>query len=306
MPLPRIVRIVVDGRTYRSRSSDNFAEARDMLSRAFASNSWPSGKATFAITPGGFIRTPLPRSYRGHRGWDSRKRDLNKVMPHAQDAVDAVMCKQVLKAARRRVRFLTLGVDLNGSRNKEDRINGDHECRRTCPWTCTHAELVAVLDTTSGEVVHWTGKSNPTTGQQHTLVHVKDLGTHFLELGSERLLLLGCHDLHLFSGRGRQSIHNPTPKEERCQRMLDRAQEFEPTIILHHPHTTYSPNVWNGAWGGTQVRVPTADVRVSGIAFYGNPEPEHSWKPWQTLGTTRAATASGDGIFDVVIHGYGR
>ena len=41
-------------------------------------------------------------------------------------------------------------------------------------------------DTKSGKVVHWTGKSYPTTGRQHTLVHVKNLGTHFLELGSHR------------------------------------------------------------------------------------------------------------------------
>ena len=85
--------------------------------------------------------------------------------------------------------------------------------------------------------------------------------------------------------------------------MLDRAQEFEPTIILHHPHTTYSPYVWSGAWGGTRIRVPTAEIGASGLAFCGNPEPAEDW---QTLDATRAATAFGDGIFDVVICGYGR
>ena len=168
MPAPRIVRVVVDGRTYRQRHSDNFAEARDMLSAAVASDSWPSRKASFAITPGGFIRTSLPRSYRGRRGWDSRRRDLNKLIPHAQAAVDAVVRGEILDAARQRTRFLTLGVDLNGDRNKEDRIRGDHKCGRTCPQSCTHAELVAVLDTTSGQVMHWTGKSNPTKEQQHS------------------------------------------------------------------------------------------------------------------------------------------
>ena len=83
MPAPRIVRVVVDGWTYTQRDSDNFAKARAMLSDAFASASWPSSKATFAITPGGFIRTPLPRSCCGRRGWDSRKRDVAKLRPHA-------------------------------------------------------------------------------------------------------------------------------------------------------------------------------------------------------------------------------
>ena len=91
------------------------------------------------------------------------------------------------------------------------------------PEACTHAELVAVFDTHSGEIRRWTGKSYPVDGQQHTLDHVKDLGTHFLELGSERLLLLGCHDLLLFAARGRPSVHGPTPKEERCRRMIGLA-----------------------------------------------------------------------------------
>ncbi|MCY4560068.1 MAG: hypothetical protein OXF79_27650 [Chloroflexi bacterium] len=303
MPAPRIVRVVVDGWTYTQRDSDNFAEARAMLSDAFASDSWPSRKATFAITPGGFIRTPLPRSYCGRRGWDSRKRDLDKLIPHAQAAVEAVMCGKVLKAARRHTRFLTLGVDLNGNRNKEDRLRGDHTCRRTCPASCTHAELVAVLDTKSGKVIHWTGKSNPTEEQQHSLVHVKNLDTHFVELGSDRVLLLGCHDLHLFSGRGRKSIGTPTPKENRRRGMHTRARKFKPTVILHHPHTTYSPYIWRGAWGGTRKRIPSAEVGASGIAFCGNSKPA---KCWQTLKATRADTAFGDGISDIVICGYSR
>ena len=306
MLTPRIVRIVINGWTYRQRHSDNVAEAREMLSSAFESKSWTSGKADFAIAPGGFIRTPLPRYYCGRRGWDSRKRDLDKLIPHAEAAVDAVMRGEVLKAARRRTQFLTLGVDLNGDRNKEERIRGNHECRRTCPRTCTHAELVAVLDTESGKVVQWTGKSYPTKGQQHTLVQVKDLDTHFLELGSERLLLLGCHDLHLFSGRGRRSINGPTSKEMRRRRMLKRARKFKPTMIFHHPHTTYSQKVWDGAWGGTQKRLPTADLWASGIAFCGNPKPRRCWTPEQCLDATLAATASGNGMSDVVIRGYGR
>ena len=306
MPAPRIVRIVIDGWTYADSDSDNFDEAGEMLSEAFASDSWPSGKATFAITPGGFIRAPMPRSYSGNRGWDSRKRDLDDLIPHAQAAVDAVMRGKIRKAARRRTRFLTLGVDLNGDRNKEERIGGDHTCRRNCPRSCTHAELVAVFDTNSGRVVHWTGKSYPTKRQQHTLVQVKDLDTHFLELGSRRLLLLGCHDLHLYSRRGRKSNGTPTPKEKRRRDMRRRARKFKPMAVLHHPHSTYSPRIWSGAWGATRKTLPTAKVCASGIAFCGNPKPVRRWKPWQTLDATLAATASGIRISDVVIRGHGR
>ena len=143
----QVVRIVVRGWTYRRRDSDNYAEARAMLSRAFASDRWPSAPATVAITPGGFIQASLPRNYKGAKGWNSKKHDLCKLIPHAEAAVHAVVQGDVLKNARQRTRFLTLGVDLNVERHKEDRLQGDHRCRPACPEACTHAELVANLDT---------------------------------------------------------------------------------------------------------------------------------------------------------------
>ena len=303
MPTPEVVRIVVRGWTYVRRRSDNFTQARAMLSDALASTAWPSARTAFTVTPGGFIRAILPGDYRGARGWDSKKRDLGKLIPHADAAVDGVVRGDILENARRRTRFLTLGVDLNVERHKEDRIRGDHCCRRSCPWACTHAELVAVLDTDSGKVVRLTGKSYPVEDQQHTLVHVEDLRSHFLEIGSEVLLVLGCHDLHLFSGRGKPSESGITPKEERSRRMTQLARKFKPTIVLHHPHTAYSPYVWASAWGGTRSTMPKARLWASGIAFCGNPKHRSRWKPWQTLDATLAATASQDGVIDVVIAG---
>ena len=126
-----------------------------------------------------------------------------------------------------------------------------------------------------------------------------------LDTGSERLLVLGCHDLHLFSGRGRPSVNGPTRKEVRRQRMRELAREFRPTVILHHPHSTYSPRVWARAWGATRSALPSARIWASGIPFCGNPKPKQGWKPWQTLDATRSATASEYGTFDVVTNGCG-
>ena len=164
MSTSKVVRIVIRGWTYRRRDTDNCAEARAMLSSAFASNRWPSGLATFAVTPGGFIRSNLPLDYDGTRGWHTKMRNLGKLIPHAEAAVDAVIQGDLLANARQRTRFLTLGVDLNVERHKEDRLKedrlrSDHNCRPACPEACTHAELVAVLDTASGKVIRWTGKS---------------------------------------------------------------------------------------------------------------------------------------------------
>ena len=276
-----------------------------MLADAFSSSSWTSGVATIAITPGGFVRTRLPCDYDGGRGWNSEDSDLSQLIPHAEAVVEDVIRGEILDLARRRARFLTLGVDLNIERHKEERIQDGHRCGVTCPFSCTHAELVAVLDTSSGTVVRWTGKSHPVDEQQNTLVHVTDLQSHLLDIGSERLLVLGCHDLQMFIDRGRKSLHGCTHKEVRKESMRQLAVEFRPTMILHHPHSTYSPNVWGSAWGATRSMFPTARVWASGIAFCGNPKPRDCWGPSQTLEATLAATASRTGVLDVVINGCG-
>ena len=54
-----VVRIVVDGCPAASASWSNVPQARGMLLRAFESNRW-SGKAMFAVTPGGFIVGRFP------------------------------------------------------------------------------------------------------------------------------------------------------------------------------------------------------------------------------------------------------
>ena len=233
-----------------------------------------------------------------------RRATFVRLFPYAEEAIRAVICGDILDLARNRTRFLTLGIDLNVERHKEERIRPGHDCLPTCPRACTHAELVAVFDTASARVIRWTGKSYPTNAQQHTLVHEKDLGSHLLDVDSERILVLGCHDLHIFSNRGRPTVRGPTRKEILSRRMLELAQEFKPTMILHHPHSTYSPRVWSSAWGATRSSLPSACIWASGLAFCGNPKSKHEWQPWQTLEATRAATASEFAVFDVVTKGY--
>ena len=302
---PSLVRIIVRGWTYWHGEMHNLQEARAMLLAAFSSSDWPTAQSTFAITPGGFVRAVLPRNYQGARGWLSDHLSLANLIPHAEAAVEAVIAGDVLKRARERTRYLTLGVDLNIDAHKEERIGHNHRCRPACPPTCTHAELVAVIDTRSGAVVRWTGKSYPVDAQQHTLVHVADLRSHLLKLGAERLLVLGCHDLQMFIDRGRKSLYADSPKQIRRQRMRKLARQFRPTVILHHPHSTYSPRIWSAAWGATRGALPGARVWASGIAFCGNPTPRPSRKPWQTLDATRAATANSAYVLDVVTKGWG-
>ena len=255
---PTIVRIVVDG-SPSGDLKDNTNKARGMLMDAFNSDFWPASVATFAITPGGFIRVPFPSDeYDGECGWNSRPNDFLKVIPFAQEAINKVITKGVLKIARHRAKLLTLGVDLNagGGKLELDELSKPH------------AEVVGVVNTTSGKVVHWTGKSYPVKGQEKTLIQEANLESHLFYYGNQRVLILGCHDLNMLGNRGYANQKDDGVKRKRCDKMRRLAKFFEPTIILQHPHSTDSPRVWSSAWGSIGKRLKNKYVYASGIAYH--------------------------------------
>ena len=186
-----VVRIVVEGRPSTRSSRTNVTQARGMLLRAFENNRWP-GKAMFAVTPGGFIVAPFPSPWEGECGWSSGTDDFEALVERAEEVVGEVLTPQVLSAARGRTQFLTLGLDLN------DR-SGKWKMDRTSRGL--HAELVAIVDVEKGAAVQWTGKSYPTSWQEGTLVQETDLSSHRFKCRGECVLVLGCHDLNMFSGR---------------------------------------------------------------------------------------------------------
>jgi len=51
------------------------------------------------------------------------------------------------------------------------------------------------------DALHFTGKSYPTTGQAKGLLRITNLETHFTDLNGQSALILGCHDLTIFSPR---------------------------------------------------------------------------------------------------------
>ena len=191
-----VARIVVDGCPAPNSRRSNFPAARLMLFRAFEDRRWP-GKAMFAITPGGFVVAPYPTPWKGNCGWASRAADFQALVEHARDVVAEVLTPQVLGAARGRTAFLTLGIDLDDGGGKRDMEVSSQRL---------HAELVAIFDVEKGAVVRWTGKSYPVSWQEGTLVQEPTLTSHRFECGTERALILGCHDLNMFSERG-QSQH---------------------------------------------------------------------------------------------------
>lgn len=242
---PVVVRVVVKG---HPPGSPGRAERLllDVLTRR-----WPPGvAATFLLTPGGFINDDFPSSWTGRRSWASRTCDVEPLIERAAATVEATVTKKVLGAARGRARVITIGVDL---------------------WdepTGTHAEFVAVVDVQSGEIVGWTGKSYPVPSQEKTLVQVVDLESHLFDIAGERALILGCHDLSMWNPRGWANQSPGSIRRKRCAAMRKLAKDFRPSVVLQHPHSTDTPNIWALAWGEIRRQFPALKAWASGIAYH--------------------------------------
>lgn len=243
-----IVRIVVNGRPWEKPGCINFAKAKKMLNQALKNERWPSKQCMFAITPGGFIQARMPRKYDGNRGWHSRPHDFQDLIPEAQKAIDKVVTAKMKRELGLRARFLTLGVDLVPPGQAKGTVGID-----------THAELVAVIDLSTGLPCRWTGKSYPTSGQEHRLVHETQLESHCW-LSEQRTLILGCHDLTAFSGRARANAKGP--RRTRWKELDKLARRFKPTLVLHHPHQTDTPMATD-SHRGRLARRPCGHSRAS-------------------------------------------
>ena len=291
---PDIVRIAVNGWTYCDCDTDNnAAAARSMLAEAF--DSWPCGVAKYTVTPGGFIQAPLPEDYLKSSGWNSKPSAFEALKPVAYSVVERVLTKALLSKAKKRTQFLSLGIDLSSYKDYRGQQKID-----------IHAEIVAIVDVHSGNIrpenVHWTGKSYPVAWQEHKLIHAP-LNSHKFIFNGEKVLVLGCHDLNMFSNRS-YAVQVPSGNKRRItKKMRKMALNFNPTVVLHHPHTTYSRRIWQTGWSGVKEHLPNTKTWASGIAFCGKKDNEKYWNCFQTLDETLAATKFGK-VCDLEIDGY--
>ena len=294
-----IVRIVVVGspqRWLRGRQdglnlnpeSPNFDLARKMLERAVDDRRWPATRVLFTVTPGGFIQGRMPE-YGGCKSWASRPADFRSLIPTAEEAVWQVIDADIHTKLASRSRFLTVGVDLVAEGQSKTGGGSD-----------TRAELVGVVDLDQGAVIRWTGKSYPRPGQEErVLVQEPCLESHLLRVAGQRVLLLGCHDLNMFSGRAQAKAKNA--REQRWKKMLDLARRFNPTMVLHHPHQTDTPRTWSGGWSGLRQCLDFDGPYASGIAYYPNlPKFSGTRRP---LPCVLRATKNGD-VVDIRVDGY--
>ena len=246
-PVP-IVRIVV--KHGKGPGDDPIAAERVFLD--VLGKQWPGKtRARFLLTPGGFLKFKEEGAWDGSRGWESTKSDVTPFIKKAEGVLLKALSPAVLKAAQGKVDFLSIGID----GGYENRIN---------------AELVALVEVRTGKIINWTGKSFPTADQERRLVQVVDLSTHFKVVGQDRVMILGCHDLSMFSPRGNANQNKGGHRWHRCREMWKRAMEFKPTIVLQHPHATDTPKTWTQSWNTVQRRIPSIIAWASGVR-HANP-----------------------------------
>lgn len=210
---------------------------------------WPEGVfAKFLLLPGGFVCRGFANGWSGGWGWDSGEDALPRLRHEIADTVGELVNDEVRGLARRKVSAHAFGIDI-----------GPDE------YTGALAELAVIYDVGLNEW-HLTGKSLPRGDQRH-VVRVSDLGSHFIRVAGERVLVLGCHDLNIFSPRGR-STQRPRGHLASLRREMDTAlSEFSPTVALQLPHGTDTPRTWTSAWNalGAKTRLR---AWASAIAYY--------------------------------------
>lgn len=207
-------------------------------------------------------------------GEATRRRDFQKIVNEAEkEAFDFFLSKKLQEALSKACNYLTLGVDV---------FHDEAACD-------THAELVGIYDTTKRRFLRWTGKSYPVQYQVRSLMYCQDLESHFIQLDGVSVMILGCHDLNIFSPRSRASASKGSYKARVMAEMDRLARRFQPEVVLHHPHSTDSPRIWQVAWSGIRSSIPSCHTYSSGIFYIG---PNGSL-PRGTIGDVLASTSKG-------------
>lgn len=254
--------------------------AETALLRAFTEE-WPRGvRADITITPGGLVHIRHEDMWAGSYGWETAPGDFQAAVHRAVPTLRKILTSRVWKAARPRTRWLTIGID-------EDW--GPEEL-----WPRPHAELVGIVDVEREEVVGWTGKSFPVLNQQSTLIQAP-LDSHFYTLGRRRVVVLGCHDLSMYNPRGYANQDPAGTRRKRCDKFRRMCRQFEPSIVLQHPHNTDSPNIWRTAWSSLRGDLPTVEHWASGIYY----KRKARGKFEDVLRSTR----SPEGVLELVVKG---
>ena len=220
-------------------------------------DNWPKGKKVDCIiTCGAFLNFTWPQSLTSFGNTKMpNETALNLLKYDAEKQCDLLLDKELTKKLLAFTDFITIGVD-----SKTDKLS-------------LSVELVTLVDLKANQYF-WTGKSLPTTDQENGLVRIQDLSTHFVKVPFGKIMILGCHDLNIFSPRGRAVTKSEWRRKLR-EEFYDIVKKENPSVVLHHPHTTDSSRIWTAAWHEL-VRIVPSVRKYIGAGRYFNKDGERS------------------------------
>jgi hypothetical protein len=257
-PNPSLARIVIAGE-WNGDVNTSKKLLQDVCDK------WPKGKRVDClITCGAFLNFDWPQSLIDvGDNKNPNETALNLLNCEAEKQCDLLIDEELRKKLLAYTDLITIGID-----SQKDKISLSNVSIRQL-----HVELVALVDL-KAKRYFWTGKSYPTTGQENGLVRVQDLSTHFLELPFGKVMILGCHDLNVFSPRGKAVTKSEWRKKVR-EEFYDIVKKETLSVVLHHPHTTDSSRIWTAAWNELVEIAPSVEKYI-GAGRYFNQDGERS------------------------------
>ncbi len=248
-----IARLIVTGKEYDSDGNPHY-EKLGMLLDKFVLKFHEKQQFEFILTAGGFLTFKFPENLRYRI--DIEKAEKNYLPIFQKEAEREItyflegLPKDTFEKLKRIADYFTIGVDGYNPTNTQK------------------IELVAVYDFKKEGVIRWTGKFYPRSEEERMLVKINDLNTHFIDLNNQKVVILGCHDLNVYSPRGQANANAEGWKKMTAVRFKNLCKQFNPDIILQHPHTTDTPIIWNAAWRTLEKELPNVRHFASGIKYY--------------------------------------
>jgi len=257
-PSPDLARIVIAGNW-----DGEIDAARTILEEVI--DHWPDDKhVDCLITCGAFIKFFWPPDLL--EVGDNKFPDqaaVNTLISAAEKACKTLLNQEIRQKLQKHTDYITIGVD-----SKKDKVSLSYVSIRKL-----HSELVALVELKTNKYF-WTGKSYPTTGQQDGLVRIQDPSTHFVDLPIGKVMILGCHDLSIFSPRGK-AVSKAKWRTDIRYTFYESIKREKPDIVLHHPHTTDSSRTWRAAWNELE-RSADSIRKYLGAGIYYNETGERS------------------------------
>lgn len=248
----KIARLIVTGKDYDEHGNPYLSRLMTLIEK-FVFKYHGKHQFEYVVTPGGFLTFNFPPNIRYGISVSYAEKHLIPVLQQEADKVINGFFKSLSTdlyiKLKEIVDYFTIGIDGKNPTNKQ------------------HIEFVAVFDLKQEKVIHWTGKFYPTEQQKKDLIKINDLNTHFIKLNHQNLLILGCHDLNVFSPRGQATASPDGWKKQVAERFKRKCKEFDPDIVLQHPHSTDTPNIWNAAWRELERELPNVKHFASGINY---------------------------------------